>query len=121
MANHQPEEGEVQLNEVVEDLGEGLAPLADYAATVWDTLGPQLGSFDGLIQLGVVIAAGVPAFALRGLLRRLILRVFPQAEDAALGRLQRALLNMSTPFVWLSGLWIGSAALTSIVRPGNSA
>lgn len=119
MANHQPAENEVELDEVVENLGEGLAPLADYAATVWKTLGPQLGSIEGLIQLGVLVAAGVPAFALRGLFRRLILRVFPQAEDAALSRVQRALLNMATPLVWLAGLWIGSAVLTGLGHPND--
>ena len=119
MANHQSAENEVELDEVVENLGEGLAPLADYAATVWKTLGPQLGSIEGLIQLGVLVAAGVPAFALRGLFRRLILRVFPQAEDAALSRVQRALLNMATPLVWLAGLWTGSAVLTGLGHPND--
>lgn len=110
---------EVELQEVVEDLSEGLAPLADYALTVWNALAPQLMSIDGLIQFGVIIASGLPAFALRGLLSRLILRVFPQSGDAELGRLQRMLINMATPLVWVFFIWIGGAVLTGLGHPND--
>ena len=62
---------DVDLQKVVEEVGDGLAPIVGYLETIWATLGPQLQSIEGLVQLAAIVAAAIVAFALRGPMRRL--------------------------------------------------
>lgn len=126
MANHKPDparadagDDQVQLDDVVQDLGQDLAPVTDYLRTVYEAVAPQFLSIEGLIQAAVVAAGGVLAFALRSLFRRIIERVFPRTEDQELSRFGRVLLSLATPLVWVASLWIGSAVLTGIGHPND--
>ena len=113
------EGGNEELQAVVENLTEDLAPLLAYLETVWGALGPQILSIEGAIQAGLISAAGLLAFAARGLLRRIIARLFPRTEDQEVSRVQSVLLSLATPLVWVAALWVGAAVLVGLGHPND--
>lgn len=127
MANHDIAEEAVDaadvtaesIGAVVENLGNDLAPLVSYFGTIYETLAPQILSIDGIIELALIATTGFVAFALRGLMKRLIDRVFPASEDQDVSRIGRVLLSLATPLIWVIALWIGSAILVGFGYPNN--
>ncbi|QIE54696.1 mechanosensitive ion channel [Pikeienuella piscinae] len=109
------------LEDVVRDIGEGVAPLTAYLETIWRTIAPQVFSISGLIEMAMIVATGALAFLLAGLMRRIVERIFPHSEDHQVSRVRRVLLSLAPPFLWLCALWVGSAALFGFGHPDDLA
>ncbi len=107
------------IGEVVEELTDDLAPLLSYFETIWRTLAPQLLSIEGLIQLALIAAAGLLAWALGGVAERVIGRIFPWTEDQEVSRFGRVLRSLATPLIWVAALWIGAASLAGFGHPND--
>ncbi|MFV0474334.1 MAG: mechanosensitive ion channel family protein [Pikeienuella sp.] len=110
---------EESLDEVVRDLGEGVAPLLSYLETIWSTIAPQIFSERGLIELALIAATGILAFLLAGLMRRIVDRIYPRSDDHQLSRVGRVLRALAPPILWVVLIWIGAAALAGLGYPND--
>lgn len=105
------------LDDVVRDLGEGIAPIASYLETIWRTIAPQVISVSGAIELAMIAVTGLLAYVLAGLMRRIVDRIYPHSDDYEVSRVGRMLRSLAPKFLWLCTLWIGAAALEGFGHP----
>ena len=102
--------------EIVQDVSSGIMPVVNYLVEITEKLAEQVLSYDGLIQLSVVVASFGLAWLIANPGRTLLERAWPKTdgEKRFLAGAFQVINKLVFPIFWVLILWIGSTALRKL-------
>lgn len=98
----------------LEELSEDLAPITGYLVKIYETIVLPTLSINGVIELCVIGLAGLIAIAIAKLLRRAIVRSWPEQENRYAARARALVFRLIPPIIWLILLWTSSSVLVGL-------
>lgn len=108
----QPETAE----DIVKDVTSGIEPILTYLVTATKNLADQFFSYEGIIQLGIIVSAGLIAWFLAKPARLLVDRIWPKTDGEQ--PFMRQALNVFSklvfPIIWVCLLWIAPPTLRNL-------
>lgn len=101
--------------EIVQDITGTVDQIIDFVRSGVEPLIKQFLSYEGALQLGIVVGTLALAWFVKKPGQSLIARMWPKADQAQgfLGSVYRTLTQLVLPLVWVLSLWIGTTALKS--------
>ena len=111
MANHTGNtvsEKPETVESLTEDLASNLSPVVDYITAMAERILRQAFSYEGIVELAILIATFAAALFLSPPLKRLIGKQWPttDGEQVFMESLLRAVRRVVLPLLWVGPLWI---------------